>query len=376
MSRISNQVIEFAGANNLGVYKAFEDYWYHYMFATKGKKLGDFQTTRVVDGKVVDFSLAEKESTLNAAIRKEILRVAGIQDINQFALETWATHPLLKWASFAVVSALIDVILPQTIIDSIGLYTDVRNIGWGDSSVFNFRPRDLFVVSKVGRGKRMTELHKQFEGQQAIIPEPRQIAVSVALYRVLSGQESLGFFVMKCVQSMETEMAYDAYAAFATAMDAIDSTASTGLLVAGYSQSEFVRLSQTVRAWNNNATPLAIGTQAALANILPADANYRYDLDSEYVKLGFIRNFQQTDILMLPQVANWGTPFGLRLADNRIWIVSPGVDKIVKLVLEGSTLAYTDDVYRNANLLQNATIQKSWKAAVATNAVGATIQLP
>ena len=76
---------------------------------------------------------------------------------------------------------------------------------------------------------------------------------------------------MKAVRSIETQMTYDAYDAFATAMGSIDNTASTGLRVAGYSQADFVRLSQTVRAWNGGATPLAIGTQAALANILPAD---------------------------------------------------------------------------------------------------------
>lgn len=104
-------------------------------------------------------------------------------------------------------------------------------------------------------------------------------------------------------------------------------------------------------------------------------ANYRYDLSSEYVTMGYIRNFQNTDVMVLPQLANYSTPFGLKLADNRIWIVSPSTNKIVKAVLEGSTLAYTDEPYANANLLQNANIQKSWAVGVATNSIGATIEL-
>ncbi|MCA9735985.1 hypothetical protein KC799_27860, partial [candidate division KSB1 bacterium] len=86
-----------------------------------------------------------------------------------------------------------------------------------------------------------------------------------------TGEESLANFTMKAVRSIETEMSYDIYSTFATAMNAIDNTASTGLRVAGYSQAEFVRLSQTVRAYNGGAEPIAIGTQAALASILPAD---------------------------------------------------------------------------------------------------------
>jgi hypothetical protein len=377
ITKVPSHVINFAGGEDkVGLYKMFYDYWQHSRHLA-GAKNAEFQKTRTTpDGKTVEISFSEKEDKLNAELRKEIMRIAGIPSTEGLPLEAWATHPTLRWASFAVVSALVDMILPETMIDTIGMYTDVRNIGWGDSAAFDIKPRDLFVVSKVGRAKRTTELHKQYEGQVTVTPEPRQLAVSTSLYRVLAGKESLSELVMKAVRSLETQMTYDVYGAFATAMDAISNTASTGLRVAGYSQAEFVRLSQTVSAWNGGAKAVAIGTQAALANILPADANYRYDLvDSEYVKLGFIRNFQQTDIIMLPQVADYATPFGLKLADNRIWFVSPSAQKLVKLVLEGSMLAYTDDVYKNANLMQNSNLVKSYGAAIATNAVAGTITL-
>lgn len=270
-TQVPSNVLAFAGENHLDIYKAFVDYWNHYQTEMNGKKGLFFHNTKTVDGKVVEFSLSEKEAALNAALKKEIVRKAGISNIDDFPLATWATHPLLNFATFAVVSNLIDMILPQTIIDSIGIYSDVRSIGFGDTAVFNVEPRDLFAISKVGRAKRQTELKKQYRGQVVLNPEPRQIAVTVSLYRVLTGQESLASFVAKCVRSMETELTYDAYSAFSAALDLVDATASTGLRVAGYSQAEFVRLSQTVRAWNGGATPIAIGTQAALANILPAD---------------------------------------------------------------------------------------------------------
>ena len=104
-------------------------------------------------------------------------------------------------------------------------------------------------------------------------------------------------------------------------------------------------------------------------------ANYRYDLESDYVKLGHIRDFQNTSVMVLPQLASYSTPFGLKLADNRVWLITPSTNKLIKVVLEGSTLAYTDGVYANANLMQNANIQKSWAVGVATNSVGATIEL-
>jgi len=371
-----SNVIAFAGGEaNLGVYEAFADYWNQYQAEMLGKKGLFYHQTRNVDGKTVAFSLGEKEQMINQALKKEILRKAGINNISDFPLETWAGHPVLNWAAFAVVTSMIDMILPQTLIETIGLYTEVKTIGWGDSAAFDVKPRDLFVVSKVGRAKRQTELKKQYNGQVVLNPEPRQLAVTVSLYRVLSGQDSLADFTMKAVRSIETQMTYDAYDAFSSAMGSIDNTASTGLRVAGYSQAEFVRLSQTVSAWNGGVKPIAIGTMAALSNILPADANFRYDLESDYVKLGYIRNFQNTDVMVLPQLAQYNTPFSLKLADNRIWLITPSTNKIVKAVIEGSTLAYTDGVYQNANLMQNANIQKSWAVGIATNSVAGTIEL-
>jgi hypothetical protein len=373
--KIPNQVLSFAGEQNLTPYKMFVDYWNHYR-AMNGATNVEYQKNTVTpEGAVIELSFSEKEEKLNAALKREIMRVAGVTNFEQFPIETWSNHPTLRWATFAVVSAVIDMVLPDSIIDSIGIYSDVRTIGWGDSAAFDVSPRDLFIVSKAGRSKRTTELHKQFKGQVTVIPEPREMTVYVSLMKVLAGKESLAEFVMKMVRSFETALAIDVYNAFYVAMDAVDSTASTGLLVAGYSQAEFVRLSQTVAAWNGGTKPVAIGTQRALASILPANANYRYEIDSDFVKVGYLRNFQGTDIMVLPQVADWQTPFGLKLSDSRIWLVSPSSMKIVKVVLEGSVLSYTSDVYANANLIQTSTMIKSWGTAIATNAIAATIQL-
>lgn len=373
--KIPNQVIAFAGDANIAPYKMFADYYAHYR-SLNGAKGAEFQTTTTSpEGVVSPLSFSEKEDKMNAALRREIMRVAGITNFGDFPLETWANHPTLKWATFAVVSAMIDMVLPDSIIENIGMYSDVRTIGWGDSAAFDVSPRDIFVVSKAGKAKRTTELHKQFKGQVTILTEPRQMTVFVSLMKVLAGKESLAELVVKMSRSFETTLAVDVYNAFATAMDALDTTASTGLKVAGYTASEFVRLSQTVAAWNGGTKAVAVGTQLALASILPSNANYRYEIDSDYVKLGYLRNFQGTDIMVLPQIADWETPFGLKLANNRIWIISPSSQKLVKVVLEGSAISYTSDVYANANLLQTSTLIKSWGMGVVTNAVAATITI-
>jgi hypothetical protein len=375
--KIPANVVLFAGGEeHLGVYKQFRDYWNQYRTINEKAKNLEFQTTTVNDkGEVVSISFAEKEEAMNAAFKREVMRIANVTNFAEFPLETWASHPMLKWATFAIVSAMVDMILPESIIESIGMYSDVRAIGWGDSAAFDVEPRDLFVVSKAGRGKRSTEMRKQFKGQVVINPEPREITVGVSLYRVLAGKESLAEFVAKVVRSMELAFTYDVYSTFTTAMAALSSTAVTGLQVTGYTQSDFVNLSQKVTAWNGGAKAIAIGTLNALSTVFPNDANYRYDVESEYLKIGYIRTLAGVDLMVIPQIADWTNPFALKLSDTDIYIISPSSQKLVKAVLEGSTLAYTTDVYANANLLQTSTLTKSWGSAIATNAVGARINI-
>ena len=371
--RIPNNVLTFAGAENLKVYEKFADYWNHYRSETKGAKNVEYQRTDA-NGNVLSFS--QKEDELNKDIKNEILRVAGMTPVSGISLESWSSHPTLNWATFAVVSALVDMVLPDTMIESVGAYTDVKSGDWGDSFAFDITPRDLFVVSKQGRDRRTTELKKQYKGQVTVLPELRQLSVSVSLYRVLAGKESLAEFVSKVVRSLESQMTVDVYNTFATAMAALPtSPANTALQVSGYTQSSLVTLAQRIGAWNGGNQPIIMGTRLALSNILPSDANYRYDIESDFVKLGFIKTFNGYDIMMLPQVAAWQTPFTTVLDDTKLWIVSPAAQKLVKLCLEGSTLSNVAGTFQNANLTQSASIAKSWGTAIATSAIAGTIAL-
>lgn len=370
--RIPSNILTFAKSESEQIaYKMFRDYFNHYK-SSQGIKNLEFSSVKS-DGTPITFE--EKEEKMNAALRKEVCRIAGVQDFSELPIEQWSMNPQIKWATFAVVSAMIDMVLPESIVDTIGIYTDVRTSGWGDSFSFDVKPRDLFVVSKAGRGQRTAELTQQYEGAVTIVPEMREISVYVSLYKVLAGKESLAEFVAKAIRSIETQMSVDVYGAFATAMDALPTTSTTGLKVAGYTQSDLVSLCQRVTGWNGGAKAIVMGTQLALSQVLPDDVNYRYVLESDYVKVGYVKTAFGYDVMALPQVMDINTPWGTVLADNRLWIVSPSSQKLVKLCLEGSTLANMDGNYDKANLTQAATIWKSWGVGIATNSVAGVITL-
>lgn len=351
------------------VKEAFKDYMFHYLSETEDRKGYAYDNT---------VKFADKEAKVNLLMKKEIAKLSNVHfDENGFVSnEMWATHPMLRWASFAVANSLIDMIIPDTLDKSIGIYTEQRYGNYGDSFAFNIEPNDLFYVSKAGRDQRTVEFQRQFEGQVTVLPENREITVFVNFYRVLCGLDSLARFVSKAILSIETEITREVFSAFDTAMEGLPSTPADGQLkVTGYSQTSAVKLAQTVTAFNSGAKAVFVGTQLALQNILPNDANYRYMLDSEYATLGYVKNAFGFDTLVLPQIADWKNPYKLALRDDRIYVVSPSSQKLVKLCYEGASRTNTMTAFESANLTETTTIFKSWGTAIATNAVAGVITL-
>jgi len=349
----------------------FADTYNHKRYNEGAKHL----TFDTVDSEGKAISLDRKDAELNKMFAETVARISNT-DMTTFGLAQTSSSPQVIWAFNQTVNAMIDMVLPNSIIDSTGMYTESRVAGFGDSFKFDVKPRDLFPVTKASNGKRIAELQRQFNNSVTLSAENHMITVYVSMYRVLAGLDSLADFVMKAVRSIEVEMTKDVYNAFNTAMTSLPTTPVDGeLKFTGYSQSNLIKLIQRVTAYNQGSKAVILGTQLALQNILPADANYRYSLSDPYVTLGYIPNVFGADVVMLPQVADWVNPYKMVLDDTRIYVVSPGMQKIVKLCLEGGTLSYADGVYDNANLTQTSTLSRRWVAGVVTNAVSGLIVL-
>lgn len=346
---------------------AFRDYMGHYMTEVAKRKGYIYDNT---------VSFAEKEVKINKLMMDEITRMSGLSFSNGMASpEMISSNPNLRWAAFAVVNSLIDMIVPEVLDKSIGIYTEQRVGAYGDSFSFTVEPNDLFYVSKVGHDQRTTEFQKQFVGQTTIIPENRALTVSVNFYKVLCGKESLAKFVMKAILSLEAQITKEVYVAFDTAMAALPTTSDTdNLHLTGWNANSAVRIAQTVSAFNNGADPVFIGTKLALNKAIPDNANYNYDFESDYVRVGFIRNFMGYDALEMKQVADWKKK-KLVLNDKRIYVVSPAYGKIVKLCYEGGSRTINRDFEDSADMEASTTIFKSYGIGIATNAIAGVIDL-
>lgn len=368
MAKLPMNVVNFAAqtnADNALVYELFQDYFCHYMAETQKRNIGAYDTSVI---------LKEKEEKMHKQLLSEIQRLSGVE-ITKDNAKMMAKNPIVKWATFAVVEAMIDAILPLTLIDSIGTYTEIRNIGFGDSASFEIAPRSLMTVSQGANAQRTSFIQKQFKTTKTLVAINHVVTTQVAMYKVLSGQESLAEFVRKAVISIETEMTKDAYSAMRAGLTAL--TMPANLKVTGYDQLDLLKICERVSAYNGGAKAVIIGTASAISHILPNGADgYRIVTDSDNMSIKLIKNFFDYDIMVLPQVATGDfATFSMALNDNEIYIVSPTSDKLVKGVIEGSDLTNSNDYYDNANLTSNATINKRWAFEFLSNAVAGCIQL-
>lgn len=372
MAILTNNVVKFANdrmGGDLTVFEQAIDLFNHYM--DKDGKKGLRYSHK--------YSFEAKSNALHKTMLREINKLSGSTNNDILTPRQQFSDPMKKWATFALVSALIDPIIPDTIIDSIGMFTNVQTGGYGDSFKYDIESNDLFYVSKAGRGTRHPEAKKTFKGQITIIPEEHDVSTFASLYRLLSGQENLAVFAMKCARAMETEIAYDAYKTFDTVMATLPSDSTTGagdgLKISGIDSTEIIKLVEKVGAFNSGNKPIILGTKAAVTQLLPSDPNYRYTLDSDYVKLGYVKDYYGADVIALPQKADWQTPYKTLINNNVLYVLSPASQKPVQLAIEGETLSIADDTYQNANLTQQITFKKMWGVDVASNATYGLIDL-
>ena len=180
---LATNVMKFSDAypDTKALLDKFVDYYSHYRSEVEGVKGLSYKTfAQNSDGREVPITFAEKEALINKDFKDVVYKLSGIQNQGMLSDVVWSTNPNVGWYTYAIISTMIDAVLPDVLINTISLYTDIRTIGFGDSAVFNIEPRDLFPVSKAGRGKRTGELQKQFVGQIALVPENHEMTVAVA----------------------------------------------------------------------------------------------------------------------------------------------------------------------------------------------------
>lgn len=336
---IPNEVVTFA-AGNTDFYEAAARYF-------------KFENERT----------AENNSKLNNAWFAEIERKSGVSR-EGLDVSAWVSHPAVKWAAFAVVDAVINAILPVTIIPQMSMFADFRPVGVGDVLKIRVQPKQFYTVSLGGRGERTSFRQKHFAQDVVVAPVEHIVTVYVDMYRVLAGKEDIAEAMRLVILSVESTMYADALQTLNAGLATITDAA---LSVSGaFSMKALVKMAETVQVRNAGVRPVIVGSATALMNVLPdASLGYRMNLNGERPVIDIIKNVMGFDVMRLDPAAD--ASGNLVLPDNKIYVISPAQDKLIKGVVS-SALSNSNEFYDNADLTQNFTYRKNWNFAFATAA--------
>lgn len=357
-------VMKFSQESN-ELYTAFKDY------------ADEFQHERGVTGKKFsNVSREDKEKVITKLFQDEVARKSGV-DLKMFEGDTvrYSRHPLVKTFADDIIERMIDMVLPEVLWTGMASFAEIVYGGWYDSFTFNIENNSLFSVSKAGRRQRTVPAQKLYDTTVTLVPENHEVTVITNYPALLAGRESIARFITKVALSIEADMRNLAYDTFADHMDS--STIPSAFKMTAYTEKALISLCEKVTAFNNGKKAVIIGTHVALKSVLPDALNTRILLDSPYVTVGQIPQFNGYDVIPMTQFADYASDdFSLKLRDDRIFVVSPSGDKIVKLAVQGGTLSnITGNPYDNSDHSLNGTIQKAYTAGVITSGYAGIVEL-
>lgn len=232
----------------------------------------------------------EQESLINKAFADVIEKKSGYkpQGDSRMDLMNYSQIDTVKTFAEQTRNALIDAIIPDILIDSPLQYVaQLEMADLGDTIKFDMKSNQLLTVSKAGNRQRNTNVQKTFATDVSMSGETYEVSLITNLYEILVGRSFIAQDIMKAGFAIERMMLDTAYGAFLEAMNELDGSA---LCVANYSEKALIHLCEVIGAWNN-ATPIILGTPIALKGVLPDNTNFRYFLDSDYVRMGHINTF-------------------------------------------------------------------------------------
>lgn len=327
----------------------------------------------IMNPELVAFAADSKTGFYDAAMRyfcdgektadnKELMHKAFLAEVEHkshfsregMELNAWTTNPSVKWASLAIVGAVIRAIVPVTILPQFNLFADFRTQRQGDITQFTVQPRSYYVVSRSGRAERTSWRQRKFATDVTLTPEEHIITIFEKMYNVLAGRVNIADFMTWVLASWQTDMYSEALVALNTGLATIPNGA---LNVNGaFDMRTLVKMCETVQYRNGGVKPIIAGSATALMNVLPdSTSGYRMNVDGEGSgSIELLRNIMGYTVMKLDNAV---TKAGeLILPDNKIYVISPSQDKLVKGVMT-STISNSNQFMDNADLTSNFTMR-------------------
>lgn len=239
-----------------------------------------------------------------------------------------------------------DEIVPNKVIDAVGIFADVQVVGQGQKAVFKRRigkNRAKKFLTQVG----LSGVYETFRLDTETFSVPVYAvggAVTIDYERMLDGAEDMAEVMQILTDGLTDSVFLEVQKALRAAINATGRPSVNKYTGSSFNGEEMLKLVNVVRAYGTGAVifapPEFIAEMGADA-IVPVGSNYQgvyhpQDIDMIHNQ-GYINIFRGTPIVMIPQSFidenNEKTWIDPQLA----YILPTGGEKVVKVVLEGQT---------------------------------------
>ena len=239
-----------------------------------------------------------------------------------------------------------DEIVPNKVIDAVGIFADVQVVGQGQKAVFKRKigkNRAKKFLTQVG----LSGVYETFRLDTETFSVPAYAvggAVTIDYERMLDGAEDMAEVMQILTDGLTDSVFLEVQKALRAAINATGRPSVNKYTGSSFSGEEMLKLVNVVRAYGTGAVifapPEFIAEMGADA-IVPVGSNYQgvyhpQDIDMIHNQ-GYINIFRGTPIVMIPQSFidenNEKTWIDPQLA----YILPTGGEKVVKVVLEGQT---------------------------------------
>ena len=289
--------------------------------------------------------------TVDDALRGEIAEMCS--SINQFQRN--------KHDIFDIIITAADEIVPNKVIDAMGIFAEVKQVAQGQKALFrrglvgrNRAKKFLTQVGLSGVYETFRLDNETFElGGHAIGGGAR-----IDFERFLDGADNMSD-LMDIITEGLTDAAYgEVQKCLVAAATAIGRPDANKVTEAGFNGDHMFKLVTTVKAYGGNAVifaaPEFVGAMGPDA-IVPVAANGNYggvyhpqDIDAIHNQ-GYINIFRGTPVVQLPQSYTDESNTTTWINPQFAYVLPTGKEKVVKVVFEGQTQMW-DHVNRDQSI--------------------------
>ena len=261
------------------------------------------------------------------ALREEIRKIAG----------SMKDYQKNKWDLFELIQQTADEIIPNRIIDIMGQFAEVQQVGQGNKATFKKRlgkQRAKSFITKVSPAGT----YEAFRLDSETIEIPTQAVGAAAIIdweRYLDGLDDMADLVDIIMEGLEDAIYKAVYEQLISAYTNVKMPSANKVTANGFDKTAMDRLIAVVKSYGDNAiifcTPLFAGK---LDNEIKG--SYLNDTDKMEIRTqGYVGIYHGTPVVVLPMATETEANLKWAYDPSYAFVMPAGKEKVVKIVLEG-----------------------------------------